>query len=145
MSTASTNQRSAPAAERKSKKPKECAGSRKEEKRPNGRAHSEHQPKECAGALKAVPCRCLSAFAGRTRLPTASTNQRSAPAAPQLRGSWCSGITPAQHARGVGFNPWPVHAHVRLRLSPPFGFAVRLAKGGCSAAAGCRTSLLNPI
>ena len=35
----------------------------------------------------------------------------------QLRGSWCSGITPAQHARGAGFNPRPVHAHVRLRLS----------------------------
>ena len=33
----------------------------------------------------------------------------------QLRGSWCSGITPAQHARGAGFNPRPVH--VRLRLS----------------------------
>ena len=41
--------------------------------------------------------------------------ERSRPA--QLRGSWCSGITPAQHARGAGFNPRPVHAHVRLRLS----------------------------
>ena len=35
----------------------------------------------------------------------------------QLRGSWCSGITPAQHATGAGFNPRPVHAPVRLRLS----------------------------
>ena len=52
LPTASTNQRSAP-------------GSRKEEKRPDGRAVTELQ----------------TAFPGRTRLPTASTNQRSAPAA----------------------------------------------------------------
>ena len=47
--------------------------------------------------------------------PSALKAMRSRPA--QLRGSWCSGITPAQHARGAGFNPRPVHAHVRLRLS----------------------------
>ena len=27
-----------------------------------------------------------------------------------IRGSWCSGITPAQHAGGPGFNPRTVHA-----------------------------------
>ena len=70
----------------------------------------------------------------------------------QLRGSWCSGITPAQHARGAGFNPWPVHAHVRLRLSQfaspwsfiPLGLLCVLPRPWY-AAAGCRTSLLNPI
>ena len=80
---------------------------RKEAERagPHSFAHSKNQPKECAGqkgskkagragrdrasALKTVPCRCLSAFPGRTRLPTASTNQRSAPAADRKkRGRW---------------------------------------------------------
>ena len=28
---------------------------------------------------------------------------------PLPRGSWCSGITPAQHAGGAGFNPQCVH------------------------------------
>ena len=27
-----------------------------------------------------------------------------------VRGSWCSGITPAQHAGGPGLNPQTVHA-----------------------------------
>ena len=79
--------------------PKERAGSRKEEKRPNGRARTrlrtastnqrsapaaERKKKGKAGragrdrasALKTVPCRCFSAFPGRACLPTASTNQR---------------------------------------------------------------------
>ena len=61
----------------------------------------------------------------------------------QLRGSWCSGITPAQHARGPCA---PASVTVCLSLVfHPFGFAVRLAKTGWYAAAGCRTSLLNPI
>ena len=44
-----------------------------------------------------------------------------------LRGSWCSGITPAPHAKKTGFSPRPIHAHVRLRLSQfayPWSFSL---------------------
>ena len=35
-------------------------------------------------------------------------------AAPVIKGGWCSGITPAQHAGGPGFNPQTVHFPPRL-------------------------------
>ena len=34
----------------------------------------------------------------------------------QAQGSWCSGITPAQHAGGPGFNPQSVHGGVEGNL-----------------------------
>ena len=128
--------------------PKECAGSRKEKEtketsrvpqlrgswcsgitpreepdqsfprfsRPHTFVHSEHQPKECAGSRK--------------EKENTETSR-----AHQLKGSWCSGITPAQHARGAGFNSglsMPMCACVCHSLPipglSPFGFAVRLAK-----------------
>ena len=57
LSTASTNQRSAPAAERKRKETKGVRRQqkgRKEAERagPHAFAHSKHQPKECAGSRK---------------------------------------------------------------------------------------------
>ena len=74
LSTASANQRSAPAAERKRKETKGVR--RKGEK---GRKKAVWAGRERASALKTVPCRCSGAVLGRTRLPpTASTNQRSA-------------------------------------------------------------------
>ena len=74
LSTASANERSAPAAERKRKATKGVR--RKGEK---GRTKAVRAGRERASALKTVPCRCSSAVLGRTRLPpTASTNQRSA-------------------------------------------------------------------
>ena len=89
LSTASTNQRSAPAAERKKRgrtggPALVCAqraptkGVRRQQK---GRKKAGRAGRDRASALKTVPCRCFSAFPGRARLPTASTNQRSAPAA----------------------------------------------------------------
>ena len=57
--------------------------------KPHSFAHSEHQPKECAGSRK-------------------EKERKETSRPPQLR---------PQHARGTGFNPQPVHAHVRLRLS----------------------------
>jgi hypothetical protein len=35
---------------------------------------------------------------------------------PIIKGTWCSGITPAQHAGGPGFNPQRVH-HIMFALS----------------------------
>ena len=71
------------------REPKECAGSRKEKERnqrsapaaekEKGRKKAGRAGRDRASALKTVPCRCLSAVPGRTRLPpTASTNKRSA-------------------------------------------------------------------
>ena len=105
LSTASTNQRSAPAAERKKRgrtggpalvcpQRAPTKGVRRQQK---GRKKAGRAGRDRASALKTVPCRCWSAFPGRTRLPTASANQRSAPAADRkkkgrtggpLRGSW---------------------------------------------------------
>ena len=84
LSTASTNQRSAPAAERKKRgrtggPALVCAqraptkGVRRQQK---GRKKAGRAGRDRASALKTAPCRCWSAFPGRTRLPTASANQR---------------------------------------------------------------------
>jgi hypothetical protein len=40
--------------------------------------------------------------------PAPGRGRRTAKTSPQ-RGTWCSGITPAQHAGGPGFNPQCVH------------------------------------
>ena len=66
-----------------------------------------------AGSEAFVAGRSLWTFSAESYAQQVFEHSRPA----QLRGSWCSGITPAQHARGAGFNPRPVHAHVRLRLS----------------------------
>ena len=66
-----------------------------------------------AGSEAFVAGRSLWTFSAESYAQRVFEHSRPA----QLRGSWCSGITPAQHARGAGFNPRPVHAHVRLRLS----------------------------
>ena len=91
------NQRSAPAAERKKRgrtggpalvcpQREPTKGVRRQQK---GSKKAGRAGRDRASALKTVPCRCLSAFPGRTRLPTASTNQRSAPAADRKkRGRW---------------------------------------------------------
>ena len=49
-------------------------------------------------------------------------------ASPGLEGTWCSGITPAQHAGGPGFNPQCVHffllrisANLKSRIAGPTG------------------------
>ena len=44
------------------------------------------------------------------------------------QGTWCSGITPAQHAGGPGFNPQCVHFHMPFCWSPG-----RLALGSAEA------------
>ena len=72
-----------------------------------------------AGSEAFVAGRSLWTFSAESYAQQVFEHSRPA----QLRGSWCSGITPAQHARGAGFNPRPVHVR----------------------AAGCQTSLLNPI
>ena len=64
-----------------------------------------------AGSEAFVAGRSLWTFSAESYAQQVFEHSRPA----QLRGSWCSGITPAQHARGAGFNPRPVH--VRLRLS----------------------------
>ena len=64
-----------------------------------------------AGSEAFVAGRSLWTFSAESYAQQVFEHSRPA----QLRGSWCSGITPAQHARGAGFNPQPVH--VRLRLS----------------------------
>ena len=89
LSTASTNQRSVPAAERKKRGrtggPALVCAQRARTKgvcrQQKGRKMAGRAGRDRASALKTLPCRCFSAFPGRTRLPTASTNQRSAPAA----------------------------------------------------------------
>ena len=99
-----------------------------------------------AGSEAFVAGRSLWTFSAESYAQQVFEHSRPA----QLRGSWCSGITPAQHARGPGFNPRPVH--VRLRLSQfaspwsfiPLGLLCVLPRPWY-AAAGCRTSLLNPI
>ena len=78
LSTASTNQRSAPAAERKKRgrtggpalvcpQRAPTKGVRRQQK---GRKKAGRAGRDRALALKTVPCRCWSAFPGRTRLPT---------------------------------------------------------------------------
>ena len=99
-----------------------------------------------AGSEAFVAGRSLWTFSAESYAQQVFEHSRPA----QLRGSWCSGITPAQHARGAGFNPRSVH--VRLRLSQfaspwsfiPLGLLCVLPRPWY-AAAGCRTSLLNPI
>merc|ERR1712016_343261 len=44
-----------------------------------------------------------------------------------LKGTWCSGITPAQHAGGPGFNPQRVHGCLSDSISQQ---SARLASGG---------------
>ena len=160
------------------RQPKECAGSRKEKERSQrsapaaekekGRKKAVRAGRDRASALKTVPCRCLSAVPGRTRLPpTTSTNKRSAKTGrqsfsaescgqqvfehsrpSQLRGSWCSGITPAQHARGRAQSPAcpcpcaPASGTVcRSLVFFPLGLLCVLPRAAVSTAAGCRTSL----
>ena len=62
-----------------------------------------------AGSEAFVAGRSLWTFSAESYAQQVFEHSRPA----QLRGSWCSGITPAQHARGARFNPRPVHAHVR--------------------------------
>ena len=45
-------------------------------------------------------------------LPIAGMLARTCFPAPPSKGTWCSGITPAQHAGGPGFNPQCVHSGV---------------------------------
>ena len=106
-------------------------------------AHSEHQPKgvrrqqkgrkeaeragrDRASARKAVPSRYLSTLGlGSGPVGVVASHPLSMREGP--------GSIPSL--------PMPMCACVGLSR---FGFAVRLAKGGCCAAAGRRTSLLNP-
>ena len=53
----------------------------------------------CVRAFSAF-CECGRTFAGRQCSP---------------EGTWCSGITPAQHAGGPGLNPQRVHAFATVR------------------------------
>ena len=107
-------------------------------------AHSEHQPK---GVRRQQKGRKEAERAGRDR-----ASARKAVPSSQLStlglGSGAVGVV-ASHAlstrEGPGSIPglsMPMCALVGLSR---LGFAVRLAKGGCCAAAGCRTSLLNPL
>ena len=118
-----------------------------------GRKEAERAGRDKASALKTAPCRCWSAFPFQAALVCPQRAPSKGVRRPigrkkaervfsakscaeqvlehtrplQLRGSWCSGITPAQHARGAGFNPRPVHAHVRLRWS----FSLRVCCASC--------------
>ena len=51
-------------------------------------------------------------------LPIAGMLARTCFPAPPSKGTWCSGITPAQHAGGPGFNPQCVH-HCHLAPAHP--------------------------
>ena len=61
----------------------------------------------------------LSERCGRiSDLPIAGMLARTCFPAPPSKGTWCSGITPAQHAGGPGFNPQCVH-HCHLAPAHP--------------------------
>ena len=134
--------------------------------RPHSFGHSEHQPK---GVRRQQKGRKEAERAS----PHLFAHKRSAPAAERKKRGRTGSVTELQRGKlcpagylstlGLGSGPVGVVAAHPLSmregpgsipgLSMPMcacvglsrlGFAVRLAKGGCCAAAGCRTSLLNP-
>ena len=74
---------------------------------------------------------------------TAAIVHASNPSPGTAKGTWCSGITPAQHAGGPGFNPQRVHVLAAVTSKTCTGLKPRMWQQGGSAwqdaSAGNRT------